>query len=49
MWFMILTPRYEHNTKATVWNGSEKFMSLRKYLSQNFTVAFEHVFQITIN
>ena len=26
---MILTTRYENNSEATVWNGSEKFMSVK--------------------
>ena len=43
MWFMILSTRYENNPKATVWNGSEKFMSLWKHLLQSFTVAFEDI------
>ena len=30
MWFLILTAIYESNPKATIWNRSEKFMSLKK-------------------
>ena len=29
MWFMILTTRYESNTKPIVWSGSEKLMSVK--------------------
>ena len=40
---MILTVRYESNPKGTVWNGSEKFMSLKKHLSPIYTVPFADI------
>ena len=42
---MILLNRNESNPKATVWNGSEKFMPLNKYLLPNFKVAFVNILQ----
>ena len=35
MWFIILTTRYVSNPKAIVWNGSEKFMSVKQHLLPN--------------
>ena len=29
MWFMIFTARYERKPKVTVWNCSEKIMSVK--------------------
>ena len=42
---MILTTTYDGNPIATVLNGSEKFMSLKKHQSPNFTVAFSDILQ----
>ena len=49
IWFMILTTRYESNPEATVWNDSEKFMSvknhiLKKHLLPNFTSGIRREF-----
>ena len=43
--FMILTARYESNPKAIVWNGSEKFMSVKIHGFEKKSVAkiFWHV------
>ena len=43
MWLMILTTRHESDPKGTVWNGSEKFMSLKKDLLPNFAMAFADI------
>ena len=29
MWLMILTTRYESILKVTIWNGADKFMSVK--------------------
>ena len=36
---MILTARYESNSKATVWNGSEKFMSVKTHVLKKASAA----------
>ena len=45
MWFMILTASYESNPKAIVWNGSEKFMSVKVHILKKTSVAklFKHI------
>ena len=39
MWFVILTTRYKSNPKSTVWNGSEKLMSVKIYVHKKASVA----------
>ena len=43
MWFMILTKRYESNLKATVWHGSEKFISVKIHVLKEASVASSKV------
>ena len=45
LWFMILTTRYESNPEAIVWNGSEKFMSVKIHVLEKTSVAklFKHI------
>ena len=42
---MILTTRYEGNPKAIVWNGSEKFMSIKIHILEKASIAklFKHI------
>ena len=39
MWFLILTARNESNPKATAWDGSEKFISVKFHVLKKAYVA----------
>ena len=38
MWFIILATRYDSNSKAAIWNVSEKFMSVKIHVPKKASV-----------